>query len=197
MAAIPQVCRYLDLPIQHSHPDILKAMGRAESAEAAGRMAARIRRVLPDAALRTTCLVGFPGETDGQFEHLLAFVRETEFDHLGAFAFSPEEGTPAFRMSNRPSREKAEARRERLMLVQQEIVSRKSAKLVGMKDDILLERKTERKNMWSGRSCRQAPEVDGEVFVKDAPPNSQPANFVRVRYTTAAGYDMKATVIQE
>jgi len=170
MAEVPAVCHYLDLPIQHSHPDVLRAMGRNETVASIREMAARIRRVLPDAVLRTTCLVGFPGETDEHFDHLLAFMKETAFDHLGAFVFSPEQGTPAFRLPNRPSRETAEARRDQLMLAQQEIVHRRSAALVGTKGKVLLERPhPQHRSVWVGRSYRQAPEVGGEVWGKGAP----------------------------
>lgn len=198
MAGTPSVCRYLDLPIQHSHPAILKAMGRAETVIPVQELATRIRRALPGAVLRTTCLVGFPGETQEHFEHLLAFVKDAEFDHLGAFVFSPEEGTAAFGMPELPARDVAEERRDRLMQTQQTIVDRKAASLVGTEDRVLLERPVAGKQaVWRGRSYRQAPEVDGDVFVKGASRDAQPGGFVRVRYTAAAGYDMKAAVIQE
>ena len=196
MAAVPQVCRYLDLPIQHSDPDILRAMRRTETIRPVQELAARVRRALPGGIIRTTCLVGFPRETEERFEHLLTFVKEAAFDHVGAFVFSPEVGTPAARLADRPSRRIAEARREQIMQAQQEIVRRKGAALVKTEDDVLLERRTGKTSiLWSARSYRQAPEVDGEVFVKDAPAAARPGDWMHVRYTATAGYDMKAAVI--
>ena len=196
MASVPQICHYLDLPIQHSHPAILKAMGRAESAEPVRELSARIRRAMPDAVIRTTCLVGFPGETEHHFEHLLAFVQETQFDHLGAFIFSPEEGTPAITMSARPSRRMAKSRRDRLMLAQQAIVGRKAAALLGNEDEVLYERPAAgKRGTASGRSYRQAPEVDGHVLIENVPAKVPAGTFIRVRYTAATGYDMKAGVV--
>jgi len=159
---IPQVCSYIDVPIQHSHPDILRAMRRTETIESVAVMADRVREAIPDVVLRTTCLVGFPGETDEHFEHLLNHVRDIAFDHLGVFTFSPEEDTPAYDMPDRPSPDVAEERRHLLMTAQREIVDRKAAVLIGTETTALMENPLpELSGVWSARSYRHAPEVDG------------------------------------
>ena len=195
MAALPQVCRYLDVPIQHSHPDILRNMGRAATAGQLERMVSRIRRIMPDASLRTTCLVGFPGEKDAHFRHLLAFVTRMQFDHLGVFPFSPEEDTPAEQMPGRPSRRAAERRRDQLMQAQGRIVTEKAQDLVDTETTVLLEQQMDDRT-WLGRAYRDAPEIDGAVLVEHTP-DLQAGQFVRARYTAQAGYDMKASVMAE
>jgi ribosomal protein S12 methylthiotransferase len=189
MAETPAVCHYLDLPIQHSHPDILRRMGRAKSVDLE-RVIRRIRRALPDVTLRTTCLVGFPGETEEHFRHLVEFVQRTGFDHLGVFAYSPEEGTPAERMPDRPPHRVANARRAALLRVQAGIVARRAAALKGRTAEVLLE--SGKGAGWIARAARQAPEVDGVTRVARLPPGHKPGDFVTVRYTGAAGYDLKA-----
>lgn len=194
---VPQVCHYLDLPIQHSHPQILRAMDRAGTIDHVNTLVRRVRNVMPDAILRTTCLVGFPGERDEHFEHLLDFVRRTEFDHLGVFVFSPEENTKAFDLPDRPDPETAEERRKRLLLTQRAIVDKKAAGLIGTEPEVLLERPLPKgRGIWSGRSRRQAPEVDGEIFIHDVPSENKAGDFVKVRYTEQADYDIKAVYFQ-
>lgn len=195
MAAVPQVCRYLDVPIQHSHPAILRAMHRADTIRYVEKLAARVRAVMPDAALRTTCLVGFPGETEEHVAHLLEHLRAAQYDHVGVFTYSAEEGTAAFGMSDTPSRAAAAARRRRLMLAQREVVDRKAAALIGMEADILIERAAAgRRQIWIGRSRRDAPRIDGEVYVRSARAALQPGTIVRARYTAQSDYDMKAVM---
>ena len=198
IAEVPQVCRYLDVPVQHSHPEMLRAMRRAGTADTVRDLAVRWRRLVPGLVLRTTCLVGFPGETDGHFDHLLNYVREAEFDHLGVFVFSPEEGTTAFDMASRPPQETAERRRERLLLAQKEIVDRKLAALVGSEGEVILDRRGPESGArrWLARSARQAPEVDGVVRVRSAPDAARAGDFVRVRYTSALDYDMNAAAVK-
>jgi ribosomal protein S12 methylthiotransferase len=199
MARTPRVCRYFDLPVQHSHPDVLRRMGRASTLRHVRNAPARIRSFLPGVALRTTCLVGFPGESVPRFEHLLDYVREVRFDHLGGFAFSPEEGTPAFRMPGRVPAAEARARLRRLMRTQREIVDRGQAARVGQEAEVLLERRDRGRNnaggAWIGRSEREAPEVDGQVYVRGVPAERRAGDFARVRYTAAAGYDMLAQYV--
>jgi len=196
IASTHRMCRYLDLPVQHSDPDVLKAMGRAHTTRHVHGMAARIRRVIPDITLRTTCLVGFPGETEEHFQHLLDYAQDAEFDHLGVFTFSPEEHTRAFELPGRPPPEVAEERRERLLLAQREIVDRKAAALVGAEDEVLLEGPPSgRSRKWIGRSLRQAPEVDGVTIVSGVPAAKELGDFVRVRYTGQVDYDMAAEIV--
>lgn len=190
---IPQVCRYLDLPIQHCDAAILRAMGRGGDAATLCRLFQRIRRVLPDATLRTTCLVGFPGETRRQFLNLLEFLQEIQFDHVYAFAYSHEEETRAFGFPGQIPRTLAEARRRTLMRAQQMVVRRKNRALIGQLDTVLLEKAADRQpGGWIGRAARQAPEIDGIVRITGGAANWTPGDFVRVRYLTAAGYDLRA-----
>ena len=197
MAAIPQVCRYLDVPIQHSHPEILKAMLRADTVKPVMSVAPRVRAVMPDVVLRTTCLVGFPGETEEHISHLLEFIKETRFDHLGVFTFSPEEGTHAMGLPDHPAPAVAEERRERLMLAQKEIVDAKAAAIVGTEAEVLLENRIQdRESLWVGRSRRDAPEIDGEVLVSNVEPDNHAGDFIHIRYTAPDEYDMKATQVK-
>lgn len=191
MAETPAVCRYLDVPVQHSHPDILRGMRRGGTARAVATMTRRIRERLPDAVIRTTCLVGFPGETEAHFQHLLDYCREAQFDHLGAFVFSPEEGTPAFDMPDTPPLEEAEERYARLMTQQQDIVAAKHRQLKGQTDRLLIEHPAGHDGLARGRTRRQAPEVDGETLVRDLPAAKR-GDFVDVVYTGARDSDLRA-----
>jgi len=206
MGEVEQACHYLDLPVQHSHPDILRAMQRGGTLRAVEKLGERIRSRLPDAVLRTTCLVGFPGERKAHFEHLLRYVRSIEFDHLGVFVFSPEEHTVAVSLPGRVARAVAERRRSRLLLTQKEIVDRKLAALMGREDVVLLERPVEvkgskehgrggKERAWIGRSRRQAPEIDGETVVTGTAQSARAGDFLRVRYTAGADYDMTAVAL--
>ena len=186
------VCKYLDLPIQHSHPSVLKAMNRAPAVKATEGMAARLRQAVPGLVLRTTCLVGFPGETEAQFEHLLATVAESKFDHLGVFAFSPEEGTPAFDLEA-PEPEVAEERCQRLMALQKKIVRERAKALTGTSDMALLLRRGA-SGAWLARLPRQAPDVDGETLVRGVPETAKVGDFLRVEITGGKGYDLEARV---
>jgi ribosomal protein S12 methylthiotransferase len=191
MGGIPQMCRYLDVPIQHSHPAVLQAMRRAAGAAAVRAFPERARRRLPGITLRTTCLVGFPGETAAYFNDLVSFVREARFDHLGVFAFSPEENTAAAVLPHPVSAATAQRRRARLMEVQQAIAFQQVAAFKGRDDTVLLLRPVGRGD-WEARSTGQAPEVDGVIRVKGVEPQAKAGMFVRVRYTGAAGYDLRA-----
>ena len=186
------VCKYLDLPIQHSHPALLKAMNRVPAVKATEGMAARLRQAVPGLVLRTTCLVGFPVETEAQFEHLLATVAESKFDHLGVFAFSPEEGTPAFDLES-PEPEVAEERCQRLMALQKKIVRERAKSLTGTRDMALLLRRGA-SGAWLARLPRQAPDVDGETLVKGVPETAKVGDFVRVEITGGKGYDLEARI---
>ena len=136
---VPNVLPYLDLPLQHSHPEVLRAMNRPWQEGVNGELLNRIRQQLPDAVLRTTFIVGYPGETNEQFEHLLEFVQEQRFDHVGVFCFSPEDGTPAAELPNAIPAEVAEARRGRLMEAQQAISAERNGAWVGRIVDVLVE----------------------------------------------------------
>ena len=188
------VCKYLDLPVQHSHPDILRAMNRGKAVEATQDLAARLRQAVPGVVLRTTCLVGFPGETEEHFEHLMDYVEQAKFDHLGVFAFSPEEETRAFEMDGTPDPEVAEDRCQRLMTLQSAIVRQHARALKGTSDTVLL-LKQEKADRWTGRLPRQAPEVDGETRVTGVPPQAKVGDFLRVEITGGKAYDLDAKAV--
>ncbi len=195
MAETPQVCHYLDIPIQHSHPDILRAMRRADTLRALRTLAERSRAVMPDVALRTTCLVGFPGETEEHVRHLIAHVAAVGFDHLGVFAYSPEEGTAGERLPNRPPARTATARRRRVLAAQQRVARRLGRARVHTRAEVLLDRPLpDAPGIWLARSMRQAPDVDGTTVVHGAGPQARAGDFLRVRYTAASAYDLEATV---
>lgn len=189
MAATPQVCRYLDVPVQHSHPTVLRAMRRSETIKAVTALPEKIRSVMPDATLRTTCLLGHPGETNSHFLHLLRYLDKSRFDHVGAFVFSPEEGTPAAKMHPRPRLSTAEMRRDALLELQYERICSTAQQRVGTTDEILLEA-PQTKRFWRGRSRGLAPEIDGTVLVSGVPRNTKPGTFIPVRYTAVKNYDM-------
>ena len=198
IAGSRHVLPYFDIPIQHSSEAVLRAMRRADTVALVPAMAARIRAAVPGAVLRTTCLVGFPGETAADAAALVRFARETAFDHLGAFVFSPEEGTPAFGLPKRPSARVAEARRDRLMAAQAEVVAAKLAALVGTEDEVLLEAPPARRGApWTGRLGRQAPDdIDGVTRVRGVPAGAKPGDFLRVRIAVPDGYDLFADAIR-
>jgi ribosomal protein S12 methylthiotransferase len=183
----PNVLPYLDLPLQHSHPEILRAMNRPWQGQVNDAIIERIKTALPDAVLRTTFIVGFPGETDKHFEHLLQFIKRHEFDHAGVFTFSPEEGTPAYKLPNQIPQDVMDARRNALMEAQQPISMKKNQACVGKVVDVLIEQEHPVTGELIGRSTRFAPEVDGLVYVKgDAPLGT----IVGVKITGADIYDL-------
>lgn len=185
------VCRYLDIPIQHSHPGVLRAMRRAGGDRAVRDLPERARAALPGVTLRTTCLVGFPGETPEAFADLLGFVRDARFDHLGVFAFSREENTAAYDLPGQVAASVAGRRRAAVMRAQQSIVQEKLRALRGESDQVLLIRAAG-EGRWLARSARQAPEVDGVTFVSGLSATAKAGGFVKVRYTGAEGYDLVA-----
>jgi ribosomal protein S12 methylthiotransferase len=188
----PNVLPYLDLPLQHSHPEILRAMNRPWQGHVNDAVIERIKTALPDAVLRTTFIVGFPGETDQHFEHLLQFVQRHEFDHAGVFTFSPEEGTPAYSLPNQLPQDVMDARRDALMAAQQPISLKKNQGDLGKVVDVLIEQENPSSGELIGRSARFAPEVDGLVYVQgDAPLGT----IVGVEITDADIYDLYGSVV--
>lgn len=190
---VPNVLPYLDLPLQHSHPDILKAMNRPWQGQVNDRVIEEIKAALPEAILRTTFIVGFPGETEAHFQHLLEFVERHQFDHVGAFVFSPEEGTAAFSLPNTVAIEVMEERRHRLMTLQQPISQARNQAQVGQVVDVLIEEEHPGTGLKIGRSSRFAPEVDGVVYVDG---NAPLARIVPVRITRSDVYDLHGQVAQ-
>ncbi|GBC98686.1 Ribosomal protein S12 methylthiotransferase RimO [bacterium HR17] len=197
MAESESVARYIDIPLQHSHPDILRAMQRGGDAEFYARLIERLRAAMPDIAIRTTFIVGFPGETERHFEHLSEFVRAMRFDRLGVFVFSPESGTPAAQMPHQVPREIAEERRSRLLTLQQEIARQRNERFVGRELEVVLERFDRRHHRYEARSQYEAPEIDGTVFVASrAPRDGQLGAFVRVTVVKADIYDLHAVLAE-
>ncbi len=194
MAGTEQVCNYLDVPIQHSHPEMLRRMGRAGTIIPVNRLAQRTRKFMPDITLRTTCLVGHPGETDAAFEHLRRFMDSVTFDHVGVFVYSPEDGTRSARATPTVPAAVAHARRDQLMREQQQRVIQQNEKLTGQSDRIMvhsLVSKT-KSDCYVGRSRRQAPQVDGVTYIEPTTETLVPGEIVDVRYQSAQGYDLLA-----
>lgn len=160
------VLPYLDLPLQHSHPEILRMMNRPWQGQVNDQIIDRIKTALPHAVMRTTFIVGFPGETDAHFEHLLQFVQRHEFDHVGVFTFSPEEGTPAYSLPNPLPQEVMDNRRDLIMQTQQSISLKRNRAEIGKVVDVLIEQENPETGELVGRSARFAPEVDGLVYVQ-------------------------------
>jgi len=191
------VLPYLDLPLQHSHPEVLRAMNRPWQAEVTEGLLERIRDQLPDAVLRTTFIVGFPGEQESHFEHLLAFVARQRFDHVGVFCFSPEEGTAAADLPDPVPAAVAQERRDRLMALQQPIAAERNATWVGRIVDVLIEQENPTTGAMLGRCARFAPDVDGEVHVSAGAGGlcAAPGTMVPVRITAADTYDLQGVVV--
>ncbi len=183
----PNVLPYLDLPLQHSHPEVLRAMNRPWQGQVNDDVIYRIKESLPEAVLRTTFIVGFPGETEAHFEHLLAFGDRHRFDHVGVFSFSAEEGTPAYSLPHQVPMAERDRRRESLMLAQQPIAWAHNRAHIGRTVDVLIEQENPSQGMAIGRSARFAPEVDGLVYVTGTAPLNQ---IVPVTITAADTYDL-------
>ena len=194
---VPNVLPYLDLPLQHSHPEVLRAMNRPWQADVTAGVLGRIREQLSDAVLRTTFIVGFPGETEEHFQHLLDFVAEQRFDHVGVFTFSAEEGTPAAELPDQVPHGIALERKDRLMALQQPIAAALNAALVGKVVDVLIEQENPSSGEMLGRCARFAPEVDGEVRVSpgEGGLSAAPGTLVQVRITGADTYDLLGVVV--
>jgi len=188
----PNVLPYLDLPLQHSHPEILRAMNRPWQGQVNDGIIDRIKTALPTAVLRTTFIVGFPGETSEHFEHLLEFVQRHEFDHLGVFTFSSEEGTPAYKLPNQLPQEVMDDRRDQLMELQQPISQKKNQQEVGKIVDVLIEQENPESGELIGRSGRFSPEVDGLVYVKG---QAKLGTIVPIAIHHADTYDLYGQVV--
>ena len=194
---VPNVLPYLDLPLQHSHPEVLRAMNRPWQADVNDRLLDQIREQLPEAILRTTLIVGFPGETEAQFEHLAGFLERQRFDHVGIFTFSPEDGTAAATLPDAVPDEIAIARKDKLMTLQQPISAARNASWIGKTVDVLVEQHNPSTGEMIGRCSRFAPEVDGEVLVQPGENGLQvnPGTMVPVQITGADIYDLTGKVV--
>lgn len=189
IAAHEKICRYIDLPVQHIDDDILKAMNRKVSGAKIKQVIAQIRRIIPGVALRTSLIVGFPGETNKRFEKLIDFVREIKFDHLGVFTYSKEEGTLAANLKSQVSAREKERRREVIMNEQMAISHAINKTLLKSVQDVIIETKSDRNNYsYLGRCRRQAPEIDGVTYLKSS--EVRPGDIVKCRITAADEYDL-------
>lgn len=194
MAGHDKICRYIDLPVQHIDDAILTAMNRKVSSTRIREIIRHARSILPDVALRTSIIVGFPGETPKRFERLLDFVREARFDHLGVFIYSREEGTAAAKWPSRISEREKERRRDAIMSEQADISLAVNRSLIGKTQEVLIEEKSDRRGYaFIGRCPRQAPEVDGVTYVKDG--NAAIGDFVSCTITGADHYDLYGKMI--
>jgi ribosomal protein S12 methylthiotransferase len=198
MASEPKACKYLDMPLQHASQKVLKLMRRGGNRESLERLIARVRERVPGIAVRTTFITGFPGETEEDFAELLEFVRNVEFDRVGVFAYSDEEGTPAFELPDKVDRKTAERRRAALMKEQRKISRRRNRARVGSTVRVLFEGASQETDLlWQGRSETQAPDIDGCVLINDAPEGVAPApgDFVNVLITGAHEYDLVGEIV--
>jgi len=198
IAAHDNICSYIDVPLQHGSATVLKRMKRGGGADLFLRSIEKMRRVIPGVTLRTSFIVGFPGETEKEFEELCSFVKEADFDWMGAFGYSDQEGAGAFRDEKKLSTREIESRRKSLMSIQKKISRAKKKSLIGLEFDLLLEgASTESDLLLEGRTAMHAPEIDGKVFVNDYPEGNEPkeGEFYRCRITAAHDYDLVAEIV--
>jgi len=189
----PKAVNYLDMPLQHASQNVLKLMKRGGNRKSLERLIERVRKRVPNIAVRTTFITGFPGETEADFEELMAFVKNVEFDRVGVFTYSDEEGTPAFDLPNKVPHRTAARRRTSLMKVQSRISKRRNKARVGDVVRVLFEGESkESELLWQGRIETQAPDIDGCVLINDVPDGLLPAegDFVNVEITEAHEYDL-------
>jgi ribosomal protein S12 methylthiotransferase len=198
IASSEKICSYMDVPLQHASAPVLKRMKRGGGADVFLRSIAKMRRVIPDLTLRTSFIVGFPGETENEFEELCEFVREAQFDWMGTFSYSDQEGADAYGLDRKLSVREIERRRKHLMGIQRQISKKKKKSLVGQEFDLLLEGASEETDLlMEGRTSMHAPEIDGKVFVNDVPEETepQPGEFYRCQITEAHDYDLVARIL--
>ncbi len=198
MAKHDNICKYLDVPLQHASAPVLKAMKRGGGAGIFLKMIRKVRAAVPGIALRTSFIVGFPGETDPDFEALCDFVAEARFDWLGVFAYSDEEGSQAFDLGTKVPKRVIEQRRRALMKLQQGISRQTMRERVGQTFDVLVEGESEETPLlWQGRTRYHAPEIDGTVYLNDFGPFEAltPGQFVRCKVTEAHDYDLVGRVV--
>lgn len=189
IAANEKICNYIDLPIQNIDDDILKAMNRKVTGAKIKEVIAQARQIIPGVALRTSLIVGFPGETPTRFNRLLDFVNETKFDHLGVFTYSREEGTIAANLKSQVSEKEKERRRETIMNEQAAISAAINKTLIGSIQEVLIEGESDREDYaYIGRCRRQAPEIDGVTYIKDS--TSAIGSIVKCKITAVDEYDL-------
>ena len=191
-----KICHYLDLPIQHASDRILKRMGRRTSKAQLVGIITKLRREIPDIVLRTSLITGFPGETEEDHQELMEFVDEMEFDRLGVFTYSPEEGTPAETMEGQVPEELKEERRDEIMELQQEISLEKGNDRIGQELLVMIEGKVSGESAYIGRTYGDAPKVDGYMFVQTGE-LLVTGDFAKVKVTGAMEYDLIGELADE
>ena len=196
MKAEPKICHYLDLPIQHASDKILRRMGRRTSKQQLIDIITKLRREIPDIVLRTSLITGFPGETEEDHQELMEFVDEMEFDRLGVFTYSPEEGTPAETMEGQVPEEVKEARRDEIMELQQEISLDKGNDRIGQEVLVMIEGKVSGESAYIGRTYGDAPKVDGYIFVQTGE-LLVTGDFAKITVTGALEYDLIGELTDE
>jgi ribosomal protein S12 methylthiotransferase len=198
IAAHDKICSYVDVPLQHASAATLKRMKRGGSGEIFLRTIEKMRRTIPGVTLRTSFIVGFPGETEKEFEELCDFVREAEFDWMGSFAYSDQEGATAFALDEKLPVREIERRRKHLMQIQKGISKRKKKMLRGREFDVLLEGPSEESDMLlEGRTAMHAPEIDGKLYIADVPEGLEPlpGEFYRCQITETHDYDLVTKIV--
>jgi ribosomal protein S12 methylthiotransferase len=198
IASSEKICSYVDVPLQHASATVLKRMKRGGGADLFLRSISKMRRTIPDLILRTSFIVGFPGETEKEFEELCDFVQEAQFDWMGTFSYSDQEGADAYGLDKKLPVREIERRRKHLMSIQRRISKKKKKALVGQEFDLLCEGTSEETDLlMEGRTSMHAPEIDGKVFVNDFPAETepQPGEFYRCQITGAHDYDLVARIL--
>jgi len=189
-----KVCHYLDIPIQHADDQILRRMGRRTSQQDLKDIVSKLRREIPDICLRTTVICGFPGETEAQHESLMRFINEMEFDRLGAFTYSPEEGTPAAEFPDQVDEDTKLNWQEEVMELEQEIIFDKTQEMTGQTIWAFVEGWLPDERVYAARSYRDAPDIDGYVFISAGEAEFMSGDFVKVKITGSMDYDLTAEV---
>jgi len=199
LASEPKAVKYLDMPLQHASGNVLKLMRRGGTRASLERLIKRVRERVPGIAVRTTFITGFPGETEEDFTELLAFVREMEFERVGVFTYSDEEGTHAFDLADKVDAQTAKRRAKRLMKEQERISLRGNKRRVGSTERVLFEGTSKETDLlWQGRLETQAPDIDGCVLINDAPEDlsfPNPGDFVNVLITEAHAHDLVGHIV--
>ena len=195
IASEPKVCRYIDVPLQHTHDEMLKSMKRQETELGVRKMIDEVRLKILDVALRTTFITGFPGETETHFRHMVRFLCEMEFDHVGIFTYSDEEGTTAFDYPDKVPQEVKEERKNILMEFQKEIVLQKNRERIGRVESVLVEGFDPQENyLMTGRLASQAPDIDGQILLEKC--EAEPGQIISVKIKGVADYDLIAEPLQ-
>jgi ribosomal protein S12 methylthiotransferase len=193
------IAKYLDVPLQHASPSVLKRMKRGGSAEIFMRLVEKARSIVPNIVLRSTFIVGFPGETEEEFSELFNFLSDAELDWVGAFPYSDEEGSAAFALGDKVPKRTIESRRKRLMKLQQAVSTKRQSQWIGKQMDLLVEGVSDEHDLlWQGRTIFHAPEIDGKVLINDFGPHETlvPGTFYRCEITESHHYDVVARIVE-